>query len=154
MTQFFSLELFWSSWQRKTNRLVWFLLFALLVALSPFLYRIASRNVYSITASHPDLYFPENCFTTAVKRGSNKLELALCTTDFCKCFSASDYQIFFSGRGKHAAFCKDLTWLFLLSFKQEEHISLLRKLLLYITELPQTSSRFLINNLVSKISHQ
>ena len=38
---------------------------------------------------------------------------------------------------------------FLLSFKQEEHISLLRKLLLYITELPQTSSRFLINNLVS-----
>jgi len=32
--------------------------------------------------------------------------------------------------------------------KQEEHISLLRKLLLYITELPQTSSRFLINNLI------
>ncbi|PFX29002.1 protein unc-80 homolog isoform X2 [Stylophora pistillata] len=32
--------------------------------------------------------------------------------------------------------------------KQEEHISLLRKLLLYITELPQASSRFLINNLI------
>ena len=42
----------------------------------------------------------------------------------------------------------------LLSFKQEEHISLLRKLLLYITELPQTSSRFLINNLVSDLTHQ
>ncbi|CAH3019143.1 unnamed protein product [Porites evermanni] len=32
--------------------------------------------------------------------------------------------------------------------KQEEHVSLIRKLLLYITELPPTSSRFLINNLI------
>jgi len=32
--------------------------------------------------------------------------------------------------------------------KQEEHVSLLRKLLIYITELPPTSSRFLINNLI------
>ncbi|XP_015761100.1 PREDICTED: protein unc-80 homolog [Acropora digitifera] len=32
--------------------------------------------------------------------------------------------------------------------KQEEQVSLLRKLLLYITELPPTSSRFLINNLI------
>ena len=45
---------------------------------------------------------------------------------------------------------------FSIRFKQEEHVSLVRKLLLYITELPPTSSRFLINNLVSKtdINHR
>ena len=45
---------------------------------------------------------------------------------------------------------------FSIRFKQEEHVSLIRKLLLYITELPPTSSRFLINNLVSKtdINHR